>query len=301
MSTGTPMITFTFIRHGESTDNLRSVWAGWSDAPLSNHGMNQARALAEYFSETHFSAVYASDLLRARTTAETLRDSQPAYRRLATPVSPTMSDAATSADPPPFVISPLLREQNFGLAEGRQWSWSPDPQLSTEEHYMRGVYPAITERSGKFPQGESLDELAQRADRVLDELLLPEVHKAVQSGERGIMIAVVSHGLCISELMAAFMRRDSGSGNDMGGRYRGMMNTAWHRISVELRDTAERQAPFLPSARLPPLIVRVTHINQHDHLDQVKRQKAGIGSSAYDPKQRDIRAFFGGAGLPSKA
>lgn len=25
-----------------------------------------------------------------------------------------------------------------------------------------------------------------------------------------------------------------------------------------------------------------------------KRQKGGIGSAAYDPKQQDIRAFFGG-------
>ncbi|KAI9458819.1 hypothetical protein F5148DRAFT_1219875 [Russula earlei] len=33
-------VILTFIRHGESTDNLRSIWAGWKDAPLSNHGMN---------------------------------------------------------------------------------------------------------------------------------------------------------------------------------------------------------------------------------------------------------------------
>lgn len=34
------MITVTCVRHGESTDNLRQVWAGWKDAPLSQHGMN---------------------------------------------------------------------------------------------------------------------------------------------------------------------------------------------------------------------------------------------------------------------
>ena len=67
----------------------------------------------------------------------------------------------------------------------------------------------------------------------------------------------------------------------------------------------------------PPLVVKVTHVNQHSHLDNVvslclvlrifsierecsilfeqKRQQGGIGSSAYDPKQKDIRAFFGGA------
>lgn len=63
---------------------------------------------------------------------------------------------------------------------------------------------------------------------------------------------------------------------------------------------------------LPPLTVKVTHVNQHSHIDGIvsawnitfldqwadstkqKRQKGGIGSAAFDPKQGDIRAFFGG-------
>lgn len=31
-----------------------------------------------------------------------------------------------------------------------------------------------------------------------------------------------------------------------------------------------------------------------------KRQKGGVGSAGYDPKQQDIRAFFGGAKVPAK-
>lgn len=30
------------------------------------------------------------------------------------------------------------------------------------------------------------------------------------------------------------------------------------------------------------------------------RQKGGIGSAAYDPKQQDIRSFFGGAKVDTK-
>lgn len=60
--------------------------------------------------------------------------------------------------------------------------------------------------------------------------------------------------------------------------------------------------------------MRVTDINKHTHIDNLvrqlrysacaalltpsltfqKRQKGGIGSAAYDPKQKDIKAFFGG-------
>ena len=32
-----------------------------------------------------------------------------------------------------------------------------------------------------------------------------------------------------------------------------------------------------------------------------KRLKGGIGSSAYDPKQKDIRAFFGGGAVKPAA
>lgn len=65
----------------------------------------------------------------------------------------------------------------------------------------------------------------------------------------------------------------------------------------------------------PLLIMRVTDINRHSHTDNIVwcphcnvcaasltqvwtsqiRQKGGIGSAAYDPKQKDIRAFFGGS------
>lgn len=63
--------------------------------------------------------------------------------------------------------------------------------------------------------------------------------------------------------------------------------------------------------RPPPLEIKVTDFNRHEHLDSVvseastapmfftnpssqARQKGGIGSAEYDPKQQSIRAFFGG-------
>lgn len=143
--------------------------------------------MAAAFSSTHFTAIYTSDLLRAHTTAEALRASQPASSSL------------------PFTVSPLLREQHFGQAEGGQWTWSPDPALSAEEYYTKGIFPALIERHEKFPGGESADDLARRADQVLDELLLPEVYKAARSGDRGVMIAVVSHGLCITCVLSVAM------------------------------------------------------------------------------------------------
>ncbi|SRR6266403_1137573 len=69
----------------------------------------------------------------------------------------------------------------------------------------------------------------------------------------------------------------------------------------------------------PLLVMRVTDVNRHSHTDNIVRdtiamfllhlitlnltcqirQKGGIGSTAYDEKQQDIRkAFFGGITEP---
>jgi hypothetical protein len=49
-----------------------------------------------------------------------------------------------------------------------------------------------------------------------------------------------------------------------------------------------------PDSDPPPLSIKVTHVNQHDHLQGVKRQAGGMSSAAHDPAQSDIRSFFGG-------
>jgi broad specificity phosphatase PhoE len=57
-------------RHGQSDWNLERRWQGHADRPLTEQGKEQARALAERLEEIRLDAVYASDLERARATAE---------------------------------------------------------------------------------------------------------------------------------------------------------------------------------------------------------------------------------------
>lgn len=45
------------------------MWAGHQDAPLSNHGMNQAKRVGAAFASTRIDALYSSDLKRAHWTA----------------------------------------------------------------------------------------------------------------------------------------------------------------------------------------------------------------------------------------
>ncbi|KAL6304361.1 phosphoglycerate mutase-like protein, partial [Sparassis latifolia] len=275
------------IRHGESTDNLRSVWAGWKDSPLSNHGKHshicpqQAKEMGKSLSHVRFAAIHTSPLKRALWTAEALRQVQ-------------------SEPKPPLTTSLLLREQHWGIAEGKPWIMEFLPGVTLEQHYERGVYPVLHGRGQKFPEGESLDDLAARANVAIEEIIMPHIRAAARSGKKGIHVAIVSHGLCISEIILALLKRD-GSGTVHERHYRGLLNTAWSRVTVDVDGAQDSEALEFSDEDTPILHMRVTEINRHEHLDNVeKRQKGGIGSSEYDPKQQDIRAFFGGGGTKAQ-
>jgi probable phosphoglycerate mutase len=67
-----PAKELLLIRHAESTWNLQGRWQGHEDPPLSERGRAQAQALADALAGAGAVRVYASDLLRARATAEAL-------------------------------------------------------------------------------------------------------------------------------------------------------------------------------------------------------------------------------------
>lgn len=57
------------VRHGESEGNKIDAFVGSTDVPLTPLGMKQAELTAKYLKDVDFSAIYTSDLMRARQTA----------------------------------------------------------------------------------------------------------------------------------------------------------------------------------------------------------------------------------------
>jgi broad specificity phosphatase PhoE len=60
------------IRHGEVEGAEAGRLLGRTDAPLSERGREQSRQLADFLSRERLTSVYSSDLLRARTMADTI-------------------------------------------------------------------------------------------------------------------------------------------------------------------------------------------------------------------------------------
>jgi len=66
------MTTVYLLRHGALGDDARRRFIGHSDWPLTPEGFRQAEALGEMLRERGIGAIYCSDLLRSRQTADVI-------------------------------------------------------------------------------------------------------------------------------------------------------------------------------------------------------------------------------------
>jgi len=157
-------------RHGETDWNAERRFQGHADRPLNARGRAQAEALAERLAPASLAAVYASDLARARETAEIVA------RRHGLPV----------------VTRPDLKEVDVG-------SWSG---LTTDEARTRHPEAFSRWRDEGQPgwaDGETYEEMRARALRAVLE---------IGSGHAGETVLVVAHGGTIRALLATALGMD---------------------------------------------------------------------------------------------
>jgi probable phosphoglycerate mutase len=147
----TAPLTLLLVRHGQSEWNAEGLMQGQTqDVPLTDLGHQQAATAAEELAVLRPGALISSDLLRAVQTAE---------------------HCARSTGLP-FTTSPALREQGYGVLEGRPsrelWDivdWT-DPHWSAEG-------------------GESLAQLHGRVETYLKQLV---------AEPPADVVALVTHG-----------------------------------------------------------------------------------------------------------
>jgi len=123
------------VRHGETAWNAEGRVQGQLDVPLNATGLAQARAVAAALAGESFSALYASDLLRVRQTAE------PAAARLGLGVR----------------VDAALRERHYGMFERLTY-------VEARERHP-AEYARFRDKDPEFDfvTGESLKAFAARA------------------------------------------------------------------------------------------------------------------------------------------
>lgn len=132
------------LRHCQSTLSQGHYCLGHTDVPLSDLGRERAHELQKMFAEVSISAIFASDLLRSRETAEIIGMDLGLGVKLRTD----------------------LREIKMGQWDG----------LTFEEIKMR--FPVAYRKRGEdmahyqVPGGESFSECAERATGALREIMM---------------------------------------------------------------------------------------------------------------------------------
>ncbi|GAB4455272.1 MAG: alpha-ribazole phosphatase [Anaerolineales bacterium] len=155
------MTQFCLVRHGQTDWNLEGRYQGQSDVPLNEKGRAQAKALAEQLKGQTFAAIFSSDLMRARDTAEVIAN------QLGLPVQ----------------IEPRLREINQGEWEG---VLAADIKARYAEIWSQRTMDPANVRP---PGGETVSEVAERVYAALDDIARRYPRENV---------LVVSHGLSIA-------------------------------------------------------------------------------------------------------
>jgi len=161
------------IRHGETEWNRDKRMQGTTDTQLSDVGRAQAQALGRRLAGRGFSALYSSDLARARETARAIAEH--AGREI--------------------LEERRLQERRFGIFEG----------LTAAEIVAR--YPqeharfASRDPDYEVPGGESARAFTQRCLGCLAE---------IAGRHAGGEVVVVTHGLVLDSLYRAAHRLDHG-------------------------------------------------------------------------------------------
>jgi len=146
-----------FVRHGETDWNAARRIQGQIDTPLNATGLTQADAVAADLIGTTFTAIYSSDLDRARTTAGIID------RRLGIGV----------------LLRAELRERHYGIFEGLTYEEA--------EHRHPGIFRRLSRRDPDcdFGNGESLRNLDRRVRDCIT---------SIATQHAGCSVLVVAHG-----------------------------------------------------------------------------------------------------------
>lgn len=145
------------VRHGQSTLNGKDIYQGQYDSDLSELGFKQAEAIGVRLKEFNFDIIYASDLQRAKKTAEAIAKFHKKTKVL---------------------IDKRLRERSHGELEGK-----PKDDFYTSKS-VHNIYV-------KPPKGEDFLDIKIRVEEFLKEIIESNYENVLIVSHGGTMKSIL--------------------------------------------------------------------------------------------------------------
>lgn len=164
-------VRLILVRHGESIGNIMGRYQGQMDVPLSAGGRVQAERAAHRLVSERIDAIYASDLSRARDTAEIIG------RRLEMPVMEV----------------PGLREIRLGVWQGLSY------EAVRHRHFRETDPTPCYPTDVPPPGGESLRDVQMRVTAAVEEIIMRH--------QWGTLV-IVTHGACLKAFFCRLLGAD---------------------------------------------------------------------------------------------
>lgn len=155
------LATLYIVRHGQTEWNVKRLMQGHGDSPLTPDGIAQAKKRGNDLAHIHFDAVFTSDLLRAKRTAELIL------------LEKKLAIKTTQA----------LRERFYGKYEGKSYKeYENDLKILLEKYQSLSEKEIFQQYMGDV---ETRDDAGTRFITFLRE---------IATGYIGKKVLVVSHG-----------------------------------------------------------------------------------------------------------
>jgi len=158
------MAKLVLIRHGQSEYNLKNLFTGWIDVPLTAQGEAEAKKSGEALKEKQFvpQVIYTSALQRAHKTLEIILD-------------------VIGKKDLPIIKDQALNERDYGDLSGLNKKETAEKYGADQVHVWRRSFDVPP------PGGESLKDTAARTLPYFREKILPDL-------KAGKDVLVVAHG-----------------------------------------------------------------------------------------------------------
>lgn len=177
------------VRHGQTYFNIYNKLQGWSNSPLTQKGIDGAKATGERLADVHFDAAYCSDTTRAMDTAKIILS----------------KNKVSDVKEPTTAMN--FREEFYGYFEGNDmaqaWYLAGAPHglptfkdivakysIAKAKDYLKDADP--------FHQAENNDEYWKRVDKGFD---IIRQNPDLKDGDN---VLLISHGNTLLSLMERY-------------------------------------------------------------------------------------------------